>query len=140
MPKVLVQSYTEPGYEPIPSLRLSDDEYGRALQCFVGACTDAVPINIKERSMFLARRRSRPMTGWWLIGGKMMPDELKEQSMVRCFQRETKLELPPESFSLVAVFDYRWKNRQQEPQQIGCHMGGVLHLYRRTFSSTAPPG
>lgn len=119
---ILVRSYTERGYQPIPLIRLSDDEYGNGLQCFVPACTDIVPIDVGQRTIYLAQRASKPMTGWWWIGGRMDPCEIKEEAVVRRFQQETKLELPQSRFRLVAVFDYRWKDRAQNPQEIGCHM------------------
>ena len=62
------------------------------------------------------------MSGWWWIGGKMQPHETKEESVTRCFSRETQLVLPRNRFTLKAVIDYRWKDRAQEPRNIGCHM------------------
>jgi len=118
----LIKTYTEDGYHPIPSIRLSNKEYARGLQCFVPACTDIIPINRRSKKIYLANRRSKPITGLWWIGGKMMPTETKEESVVRAFERETKLKLPIKRFKLVAVFDYRWKDRAQKPQNIGCHM------------------
>lgn len=121
---ILVSSYTENGYQPIPSVRLSDDEYGRGLQCFVPACTDIVPINVDRQIIYLARRASKPMTGWWWIGGRMAPCETKEEAVARNFKRETGLELPQNRFKLMAIFDYRCKDRNQSPQEVGCHMLG----------------
>lgn len=119
---ILVRSYTEAGYQPFPLVRLSDDEYGRGLQCFVPTCTDIVPIDKNRRVIYLARRVSKPMTGWWWIGGRMEPNETKEEAAVRNFKRETGLEISQNRFRQVAVLDYRWKYRAQSPQEIGCHM------------------
>ncbi len=121
---VLVNSYTEDGYQEIPSIRLSDDEYGRGLQCFVPACTDIVPINSEKKLMYLAHRISKPIIGWWWIGGRMEPDETKEEAAIRNFRRETKLRIDQSQLKLVAVLDYRWNNRAQSPAGIGCHMLG----------------
>ena len=119
---ILVRSYTEDGYQPIPSVRLSDDEYGRGLQCFVPACTDIVSIDINRKEIYLARRVSKPMTGLWWIGGRIEPNETKKEAAARNFKRETGLEISTARFKLIAVFDYRWKDRAQSPQEIGCHM------------------
>ncbi|MDP3764314.1 MAG: NUDIX domain-containing protein [bacterium] len=131
---ILVGSYTEDGYQPIPSVRLTDDEYSRGLQCFVPACTDVVPIDTNRKVIYLAKRVSIPMTGWWWIGGGMMPHETKEEAVARNFQRETKLELPQDRFELIAVFDYRWKDRAQLPQEIGCHMLGYTFTIELTVA------
>ncbi len=130
--KILVGSYTESGYQSIPPVRLSDDEYGRGLQCFVPACTDIVPIDVDRQIIYLARRMSKPMTGWWWIGGRMASHETKEEAAVRNFKRETRLELPQNRFKLMAIFDYRWKDRAQSPQEIGCHMLGYTFTVELT--------
>ena len=122
MKEIIVRSYTEVGRQPIPPVHLSDDEYGRGLQCFVPACTDIVPVDVDRRVIYLARRQSKPMTGWWWIGGRMIPHETKEESVARNLKRETLLELPINRFKFTAVFDYQWKNRAQKPQEIGCHI------------------
>lgn len=129
---ILVRSYTEAGFEPIPSLRLSDEEYGRGLQSFVPMCTDTVLIDHSQRVIYLARRKAKPMSGWWWIGGRMMANETKEESVARRFERETKLALPPNRFKLAAVLDYRWKDRAQQPQTIGCHMCSYVFVVEPT--------
>ncbi len=119
---ILARSYTEDGYQPIPAVRLSDDEYGQGLQCFAPACSDVVPIDVERKVIYLARRAAKPMTGWWWIGGRMAPDDTKEAAAARNFQRETRLVITEDRLKLVAVFDYRWKDRAQSPTEIGCHM------------------
>ncbi len=119
---ILIRSYTEDGYQSIPPMRLSDEEYGKGLQCFVPACTDIVPIDRDQRTIYLARRRAKPMNGWWWLGGRMVPHETKNLSAARRFERETTLLLPETRFGLAAVLDYRWKDREQQPQTVGCHM------------------
>ena len=122
MDEILVKSYTEDGYRPIPSIHTSDEEYTRGLQCFVPTCTDIVPIDREKKIIYLVRRKIKPMKGLWWIGGKMNPDDTKEMSVVRSFKREAGLELPADRFKLAAFFDYRWKDREQLPQDVGCHM------------------
>ncbi len=129
---ILVKTHTEEGFQPIPSLFLSDGEYGRGLQCFVPCATDIVIINRKERTFYLACRKSKPVSDWWWIGGRMKPGELKEEAAARCFKRETKLALPPNRFELAAVIDHRLKDRQQEPQTLGCHMNAFTFTVELT--------
>lgn len=129
---ILVSSYTEPGHKPIPSLRLTDDEYARAVQSGVFACADIFPISRSRRVIFLATRDSKPMTGLWGIGGRMSAAETKEEAAVRNFKRETGLELTQSRLTLAAVFDYRWKNRQQYPQDMGCHMSAYTFTVELT--------
>lgn len=133
----LIRNYTESGYQTIPSVRLSDDEYGRGLQCFVPACVDIVPIDRNQRIIYLARRASKPMTGWWWIGGRMAAYETKEEAAVRNFRRETWLELAPNRLQLAAIFDYRWKDRAQAPQGVGCHMLGYTFTVELTTGELA---
>lgn len=129
---ILVKSYTEDGYKPIPRVRLEDEEYGRGLQCFVPNCTDIVPIDSVRKTFYLARRTSKPMIGWWWIGGKMWPDQTKEEAAAANFKRETGLELPEDRFTLVANLDYCWKDRSQAPEEIGCHMSGYTFTVELT--------
>lgn len=118
---ILVDSYTEEGYQEIPSVYLPEEEYGRALQCFVPACCDVLIINREQGLFYLAYRKRKPMVGFWWIGGRMAPCETKEEAAIRNFKRETGLELTADRLRLIAVFDYRWKDREQEPQIMGCH-------------------
>lgn len=124
---VLVKSYTEKGYKPIPSLWLPPGEYGRGLQCFAPACTDIVPIDVNRRIIYLVRRKSKPVAGWWWLGGRLPPRLTKEEGVVMNFKRETKVHISQKRFQLVAVFDYRCKDRAQWPYDMGCHM--VVYTY-----------
>ena len=125
---ILVRSYTEDGYQSIPSVRLSDEEYGRGLQCFVPVCTDIAIIDRKTQTIYLAKRKTKPMPDWWWIGGRMEPHETKEEAAVRSFERETGLKLPQNRFQLATIFDYRYKDRAQTPQEIGCHTLGYTFV------------
>ena len=132
MKNILVTTHTEDGFQPVPSVFLSDEEYGRGLQCFVPCTADIVIINREERTFYLARRKSKPVPGWCWIGGRMKPGELKEEAAARLFKRETKLELSPERFELVAVIDHRMNDRQQAPQELGCHMNAFTFVVELT--------
>lgn len=98
---------------------LPDEVYAQALESFVVVCTDVVPINRSRRTIYLARRAVKPMQGWWWIGGRMFAGEHEQESVKRCFRRETSLDLPSERFEYVAMYRYWWKDRKQEPQDKG---------------------
>jgi ADP-ribose pyrophosphatase YjhB (NUDIX family) len=127
-----VCSYTEEGCQPVPSVYLSDEEYGRGLQCFVITCTDIIPIDIERKIIYLARRKTKPMKGWWYFGGKMNPAYTKEESVIRSFKRETGLNLSIDRFKLIGFLDFRWKDREQTPQNIGCHMASYTYVVELT--------
>lgn len=123
---MFVKSYVEQGSGKIPSVHLSDEEYGRGLQCFVPVCTDIVPINREKKLIYLAKRAAKPMAGWWWLGGRMNPSETKESSALRCLKREAGLAISSDRLQLVAFMDLLFKDRQQAPQNIGCHMADYI--------------
>src|ERR1051325_134436 len=99
---------TEPKFEKV---FLRDDEYGRAIQVLVFACTDAMLVNKKNRSIYLARRASKPTQGlWWLIGGRKNAGETDLDSIVRCFKRETTLSLNKNRFQKICDSEVIWKD------------------------------
>lgn len=118
---MMVKSYTEKGFQDIGKVFLTDEEYERALRTFVIMCTDIIIVDFAKRTIFLAKRKAKPIVGWWYVGGRMQATETKEESVRRCFFRETGVDLNEEKFKLVAVLDQRFKDRQQSPQTIGCH-------------------
>ena len=134
---ILVRSYTETGYKPIPSIYLPEDEYTKALLSLVPACTDIVPINVDRKIIYLAHRISKPGTGWWWIGARMLPHETKEEAAARSFERETRLPIRQERLKLVAIYDTRTRDRAQKPQNIGCHMVGYTFALEVTEAEVA---
>ena len=132
MKNIVMLVHTEEGFSPPESVYLSDEEYGRGLQCFVAGAVDAVIINRETRTFHLAKRRFKPVPGWWWIGGRRKPGELAEVAIARLFKRETKLDLPPYRFVLVASIDHQLKDRQQEPQELGCHMNAYTFVVELT--------
>jgi ADP-ribose pyrophosphatase YjhB (NUDIX family) len=129
---ILVNSYTEKGYQPIPQAYLSEEEYKRGMQCFVFACTDIVPINRRKKFIYLSRRSTKPMKGWWWIGGKMNPDDTRDSAVISSLKREAGLKFPAGRFKLVALQDYRWKDREQFPQNVGWHAVSYIHTVELT--------
>jgi len=98
---------------------LEEEVYNAAMRSFVVVCTDAIIFSRKEKAIYLAKRRIRPMKDWWVIGGRSFTGELPEESIARCFERETDLKLPKKRFKMFCINRYLWKDRQQEPQEMG---------------------
>lgn len=122
MSDILISHFVDPSYQPIKGVRLDDHEYARALQRFPGVCTDVVLVH--DERFWLAKRRSKPHSDWWWIGGGVMAGTDYLAAVKKNLLRETTLDLEPKRFTLHAIFTYMWPNRQQEPQDIGCHMEG----------------
>lgn len=106
----------------IPRLRIeSDGEYARAIQALVVVCTDVAIIDSPSKTIYLAKRASRPAHDrWWYIGGRCFPGETEYESMQRCFKRETGLLIEQSRFVFRCMNRYTFKDRQQEPVEIGC--------------------
>lgn len=129
---VLVRSFVEDGFEPVPRVFLSDTAYGDALRRFCPGCADIVIVDRSAKTIHLAERDQLPMQGLWWIGGAMSPSDSPHASAAANFKRETSLSLGEERFDLAAVMDYQWKDRQQEPQNMGCHMVGYTFTVELT--------
>jgi len=136
-PSVLTLTFQDNGFKPIPRIRLTDEEYGRALQRFIGPCADIVPIDAHRRVFYLAKRQQKPNPSWWWIGGGILPGQPIDVSATQCFKRETGIELDPARLTLAANIDYRWENRAQEPTDMGCHMIGYTFLVELTRDELA---
>lgn len=100
---------------------LDDATYARAIEAFVIDCTDAVIVDRRERVFYLAKRVVLPMKGIWVIGGRRFAGESLHESVRRRFRRETGLDLLKERFAYVVGQDIIWKDREQEPQDVGSH-------------------
>lgn len=107
---------------------LDDATYAAAITSFVFMCTDAVIVNSNRRTIFLANRCVKPMMGLWIIGGRWFAGETRAESMVRCFKRETGLDVVPDRFGYVYTNEYMWAERRQEPQNVGSH--NVAYTFR----------
>lgn len=112
--------YVQDSDKNYPRIRLSDEEYGRAIQAFPVVCSDVVIIDRDKKTIFLTNRASKPAGGWWFIGGRSFVGETEFQSIQRCFKRETGLLIPEERFKFVCMNRYFFSDRQQEPQDMGC--------------------
>lgn len=122
----------EKGYNPPPRLRLSDEEYAHTLQATIQVTVDVVAINRKKRQFYLAMRQAKPVAGWWWFGGRQNPGETPTEAAVRIMKRETGLDLSSERFKFVAYIHHMCKDREQEPQDMGCHMLAGTFVFEPT--------
>lgn len=107
---------------------LDDETYGKALACFVLVTTDCLIVDRSKKTVYLAKRKAKPMSDqWWFVGGRTKAGEHPEKAMERCFRRETGLVLVPERFEYVTINEYLFPDRQQLPQEIGTHT--ISRLY-----------
>lgn len=113
--------YREDLAHVMPQVRLSDDVYTQAIAGFIIVCVDAVIVDTERRTFWLAKRCIKPMDGIWEIGGRRCADEEPRKAIRRNFLRETGIDVSEERFKFVTIAEHRWKDRQQEPQNIGCH-------------------
>ena len=103
---------------------LTDEEYIKVLDNVVIGCTDIVVIN-PQKEVLLIRRNQKPFADYFIIGGRM-PMGLKLQDTASYNLRgEVSLNINPDRFSFLNVYNYIWAERQQEPQDKGCHMLSV---------------
>jgi hypothetical protein len=111
--------YREKGRTEIERKFLEKEVYNEAMRSFVIVGTDAIILSGEEKAIYLAKRRIRPMKDWWVIGGRSFNGELPEESIVRCFKRETALKIAKKRFNMLCINRYLWKDREQEPQNVG---------------------
>ncbi len=123
-------SYVEDEEHHMPQTRLDEETYAKATVSLPILCTDAVIVDVDTRIFYLAKRRTLPMADWWVIGGRSFAGESPEASMRRCFKRETSLDLHEDRFSLRAFNRYRWRNRQQAPQDAGSDNAAYTFMVR----------
>lgn len=110
------------------SVYLPDDEYGRALDALVKACSDLLLTN-EDGKVLIGKRVVHPQPDWWYgCGGRMKPGETPYESAARLLKRELKLELRPDEakhiseggrFEGVGYYSYLWQFRNQEPKDHG---------------------
>lgn len=122
----LPQKFEEAGWQ-IPKVFLSDEEYSKALSALILVCVDVLFYNSANKTVFLARRKAKPMDGLWLIGGRRWVGETPTDAIVRKCKSEVGLTLSPERFHYLTTVEYIWKERQQEPQDIGTH--GIAYTF-----------
>ncbi|MBI2436672.1 MAG: NUDIX domain-containing protein [Candidatus Magasanikbacteria bacterium] len=111
---------------------MRDEIYSAAIDNMIIVCTDTVIIDRQGQTFYLAKRSVRPMAGLWWIGGRRNKGETPLEGMRRNFKREAGLGLPQERFSFVAMTEYLWQDRAQEPTEKGSH--NLAHTFATELS------
>lgn len=111
--------YIEDSSYQMPGRMWDDVSYSHVLDMFVIVCVDVVLVNHERKTIYLARRRAKPMQGWWVIGGRMQAGEQERDAMHRKFLQETSVDVDSARFEFLCMNRYFWKDRQQEPQENG---------------------
>lgn len=117
--RVPVKLYKEDPSHRMPKTHLTAEVYAAAIGSFVIVCVDAIVVNRNRRTVFLTKRRIKPMQGLWIIGGRMQAGELWTDAIRRKFRQEAWLDIPAERFEFLRINQYQWKDRRQEPQDTG---------------------
>lgn len=127
--------YEEVGTEKIQPFFLEESAYKKALEAFIVVCVDIALVNRETKTLYLGRRRSKPMDGrWWCLGGRLRAFEEARIGALRCLQREISLEVGINRFVFVSMRRYIFKNRQQEPQENPCD--SLCYVYSLELSET----
>lgn len=131
-------SYRQPGIFRFNPIQFTEKEYAKIIQSLVIVCTDALIIDRKKQTIFLAKRRAKPAAGkWWYIGGRTFAGETFKESVQRCFKRETKLKLPTSRFKFINTQVFIFNERQQYPQNFGYHAIGFDFTVELTLKERA---
>ena len=123
LPKIFVENKDH----TISSQNLSDEEYAKAISNLIVVCGDVLFINKTNKSVYLAKRISKPMQGLWLIGGRRKAGESPLLGITRKLKQETGLDIESSRFEFLTIVEYLWEDRQQEPQNTGTH--GLAYTY-----------
>jgi ADP-ribose pyrophosphatase YjhB (NUDIX family) len=113
--------YQEDTNHHMPKVFMTEVAYDQALRGCVIVVSDTIIIDKTKKTFWLTKRCAKPMQGLWLVGGRRFAGELPAESAARCFCRETSLDIPASRFKFVAMTEYLWKDRQQKPENVGCH-------------------
>ncbi|MDP3999619.1 MAG: NUDIX hydrolase [bacterium] len=102
--------------------RLTDKEYAAAIARFPRVCADIIPINRRNRTIYLAKRKLGHPNGWWWIGGALSAGEKPERAAQRNLKRETSLKLPVKRFdSLPKLNFYIWNLGNHSSKNLSCN-------------------
>lgn len=112
--------YKEAGFV-LGNSYLSEAEYGHAIAALILVTSDVVIIDRDAQEFFLARRKVKPMQGWWYIGGRRTPGETASEGAARNFERETGLAIPVHRFTLARTSEHIWRERKEEPTDVAKH-------------------
>jgi len=99
---------------------LPDDVYAESLKSFVLVCADTLIVNKTRKTVYLAKRKSKPQSDWWMIGGRVLAGEEERVAMRRLFKRETSLVISEGDFEFIRMQRFQFKDREQDPQETPC--------------------
>ena len=115
---------------------LGDEEYGRALDCFVKGCADLL-LTDDRGMMLMGKRKVHPQPDWWVLGGRMKAGDTVEEAAGRNCRRETGIDIAPERWSFVCCQTMLWQFRKQAPEGNGTADFGVIMTARITAEERA---
>lgn len=104
---------------------LDDDEYGRALDCFVKGCADLL-LQDAGGMMLMGKRKVHPQPDWWVLGGRMKAGDTVEEAAQRNCRRETGIDIDPSRWEFVCCQTMLWQFRKQAPEGNGTADFGVI--------------
>jgi len=116
--KVMVRHYVAPDFKSY-AVRMSDGDYSKALDSLVIACVDIVIVH--KELMLIGKRTVEPQSGWWIIGGRMIPGESFTEAAARNVKRELSLNIKPFRFKYLNTQSMVSPIRAQPPKNHGCH-------------------
>ena len=116
---------------------LPDDEYGRALDTIVKACSDVLVCSDDRQRVFLGRRKVHPQPDWWFFGGRVRPGESTQDGAARLMRRELTLDIAPSRFHVLSTFSFVWGMREQAPVDHGCADISTVHCLQLTPEEVA---
>ena len=128
------------GKEPEVGGLLPDAVYSQALDSFVIACVDIIPMYIGN--MLIGLRSWEPQPDWWCFGGRMYKGELYQAAAARNLKRELfytldEIEFDPSRFTLMGIYNLIWDERAQVPVENGCHTISITMMLPLTDSEFA---
>ena len=115
---------------------LNDEEYGRALDCFVKGCADLFFTDAKGR-VLLGKRKVHPQPDWWVLGGRMKAGDTIEEAAARNAKRETGVDVELSRWQFVCAHTMLWQFRKQAPEGNGTADIGVIMTAQLTEEEIA---
>ncbi len=101
-----------------PATWLTEQEYAKATLSLIPVCSDVVFVNSKKKEIYLAKRKAKPASYWWFLGGRIQYGEEFIKGLQRILFRETKQKFTANRFKLIGLNRYWFKNRNQQPQNL----------------------
>lgn len=115
-----------------PDDRMPEAAYSTALDFLVIACVDLVFTHQKQ--ILLAKRKTKPRSSWWVVGGRMAAGEAPKATAIRKAQQEAQLaNLDAARFQCFGVYSTCFAMRQQAPKHHGSHSLNLTYQIELTL-------